>query len=134
MSTKTTFKRIALVAVAALGLSTITVMGSISANAAIATNDTVTQYSATLNTATTTLAGRVGQQVTIDPTATWLVTTGSGIEVPTMSFAAAITTQPATSNVYPTINSGSAAVSGFGGYGLISSGSTLAGHNQALSV
>jgi len=127
MSTKTSIKRIALVAVAALGFGVVATVSP--AKAAIANNDTVSNATVTLNTTTTTLAGRVGQQVTIDPTGTWAVTTAgstTATDVATMAIAASITSQPASSSVYATISSGSANVAGYGGYGLVSSGSTLA--------
>jgi hypothetical protein len=58
---------------------------------------------ATLNTPTTTLAARVGQQVSFNVTGTTAATTAVTNAIPTLTMAAAITSQPAGSTVYPTI-------------------------------
>ena len=100
MSTKTTFKRVALVAVAALGFGSMSVVPS---GAAVGSGALVLG-SATLNTATTTYAARVGQQISIDIKGNIAV----GVAAATndsqgLSVAAAITAQPAGSTVYPTL-------------------------------
>jgi hypothetical protein len=100
MSTKTTFKRIALVAVAALGFGSMSVVPS---GAAVGSGALVLG-SATLNTATTTYAARVGQQISFDIKGN----IAEGIAAATndsqgLSVAAAITAQPAGSTVYPTL-------------------------------
>jgi hypothetical protein len=107
MSTKTTFKRIALVAVAALGFGILTSVAP--ANAATATGDKYQGLIATVTNSSTTLAGRVGQEVSIPVTTTIAgVAAGSATYTPFLSMAAAITSQPATSAVYPTFSSGAA--------------------------
>ena len=101
MSTKTTFKRIALVVVAALGFGLLT-QGP-AANAAYAATNTSAAGVLTLTNTDTTIAGRIGQQVSITINATaGLVTTGAGA-IPTTSVAAVINSQPAGSAVYPTL-------------------------------
>jgi len=100
MSTKTIMKRIALVTVSALGFGLLTTATPASASVAV-----WSPVSATLDTATTTLAGRVGQQVSITPTATWSASTGSTDVASVLSFAASLTGQPSTSAIYPTITS-----------------------------
>ncbi len=64
--------------------------------------------SATLDTTTTTYAGRIGQQVTISPTADLTSTTAAHTAHPVLRVAAAMTSQPAApaggSSVYPTIS------------------------------
>ena len=94
MSTKTTFKRIALVTVAALGF------GMVSTVAANAANGDVTMV--TLNSftnASTTIAGRVNNQVTIPVTATGsAAATGANLFIG-LTVAAAITEQPSSSAV-----------------------------------
>jgi trimeric autotransporter adhesin len=104
MSTKTTFKRVALVAVAALGLGMLSVAPS-SAGAIANTNTVSSVATAVLDTTSTSLAGRVGQQVTITPkgTITAGADTAAGV-VQVLSIATAITNQPATSAVYPKIS------------------------------
>jgi hypothetical protein len=127
MSTKTSIKRIALVAVSALGFG---LLSSVSANAASANNDNLYQVPVTISNSNTTLAGRVGQQVSITVTGTWTTNAGSAAtDLAGISVATAITSQPSTSGIYPTITGvGTAPTTntGFGGYGLIQSGSTVA--------
>jgi trimeric autotransporter adhesin len=100
MSTKTLRKRIALVAVSALGFGVISAAPS---SATLSTSGVVTLIRATLNTPTTTLAARVGQQVSFNVTGTTAATTAVNDAIPTLTMAAAITSQPAGSTVYPTI-------------------------------
>jgi hypothetical protein len=109
MSTKTSTKRIALVAVSALGFGLLSVMPAKAAPSATNTNQS---GSVTLDTATTTYAGRVGQQVSIDITGDIAANTtdNSAAHIPSLSIAAAITSQPASSTVYPTL----VGVAGFG--------------------
>jgi hypothetical protein len=100
MSTKTAFKRVALVAVAALGFGSMSVVPS---GAAVGSGALVLG-SATLNTATTTYAARVGQQISFDIKGD----IAAGVTAATndsqgLSVAAAITAQPAGSTVYPTL-------------------------------
>jgi hypothetical protein len=63
---------------------------------------------ATLDTATTTIAGRVGQQVTITPTADLTTLAAAGYKFPLLRVAASLTSQPVVpvgaSVVYPTIS------------------------------
>jgi len=101
MSTKTTFKRVALVAVASLGFG---VLSSVApANAAIADGHTIQQGSVTLNTATTTYAARVGQEVAISLSGDIAANTAAATVAPALSIAASITSQPAGSAIYPTL-------------------------------
>jgi hypothetical protein len=62
---------------------------------------------ATLDTSTTTLAGRVGQQVTVTPTATITQATASTTTHPRLRVSASLTSQPSVpagqSLVYPTL-------------------------------
>ena len=105
MSTKTTFKRIALVTVAALGLGALTLVAP--ATAATATNDVYKAVPLTLDTAATTYAGRVNNQVTINLTGSSTLTGGSTLGVFTVGVAAAMTEQPSGSNVYMALSTGS---------------------------
>jgi hypothetical protein len=109
MSTKTSIKRIALVAVAALGFG---LVSTVPARADSASGDIPFYTSVTLDTATTTLAGRVGQQVVINVTGTTpsIVTGSLTNSLATLSIAAALTSQPASSNVYPTIRAATSAI------------------------
>jgi len=125
MSTKTTFKRIALVTVAALGFGLLSV--STSNAAVVAASDTYKQISVTLDNSNTTLAGRVGQQVSIAVTGSIVAGGSTGNLSGTTdtfagySLATAITSQPATSAVYPAIGAPASAVGttlGFHGVGL----------------
>ena len=100
MSTKTTFKRVALVAVAALGLGMLSAAPS---NAATATTNVPQAVVATLNTATTTYAARVGQQVSIGLTATSAASATLAAALPYLTVAASITSQPAGSTIYPSL-------------------------------
>jgi len=80
---------------------------------------TATASTATLGTTTTTLAGRVGQQVTITPTAAPAANTiANGINFPQFSVAASITSQPTVptgqSTVYPKITAVTTAMTGLG--------------------
>ena len=101
MSTKTTFKRIALVAVASLGFG---VLSSVSpASAASADNDIYTLQSATLDTATTTYAARIGQQIEIAVTGSVAASAAGATKIHALSMAATLTSQPAGSTIYPTI-------------------------------
>ena len=110
MSTKTSIKRIALVAVAALGFGVLTSVAPASA----APTDGALPYmlTSTIDNSSTTLAGRVGQQVSfqitagIDAVADAVVAAAAGSTTFTVvSYAAAITTQPATSAIYPSLTS-----------------------------
>ena len=108
MSTKTTFKRVALVAVVSLGFGVLVSVAPASADSA--NTNTAANQSVTLNTATTTYAGRVGQQIAIDITgATTAVTPAAGA-IATISIAAAITSQPAGSVIYPTMRGATSAI------------------------
>ena len=102
MSTKTSIKRIALVAVSALGFGLLSVMP---AKAALAAGDRINspQISATLDTPTTTLAGRIGQEVSFNVRADIAAGSNVAARVNVVSFATTITTQPTGSAVYPTI-------------------------------
>jgi hypothetical protein len=127
MSTKTTFKRIALVAVAALGFGVLTSVAP--ATAANGNGSYVVPAATTLTNTNTTLAGRVGQQVSFDVTGTWAAVTSAASAVATVSIAAAITTQPATSAVYASIvSAGSAPETALATVspGLLATGSTIA--------
>jgi len=108
MSTKTTFKRVALVAVAALGLGVLTSVTP--ANAANAVGDTYALNSATLDTATTTYAARVGQEIAIPVTGSAAAQTNAATKYGALSIAATITSQPAGSAIYPTLDSVKAAL------------------------
>jgi hypothetical protein len=101
MSTKTTFKRVALVAVVSLGFG---VLSSVSpASAASADNDIYTLQSATLDTATTTYAARIGQQIEIGVTGSVAASAAGATKIHALSIAATLTSQPAGSTIYPTI-------------------------------
>jgi hypothetical protein len=91
MSTKTSIKRIALVAVSALGFGLLSV---VPAKAALATDDVVTPVSATLDSASTTLAGRVGQEVSIPVKASIASFANVDKALLVASFAASLTAQP----------------------------------------
>ena len=100
MSTKTSIKRIALVAVSALGFGLMSVVPS---GAAVGSGALVLG-SATLNTATTTYAARVGQQISINITGDIAVGVAAAAnDSQGLSVAAAITAQPAGSPIYPTL-------------------------------
>jgi len=142
MSTKTTFKRVALVAVASLGFGVITSVAPASA-AVVAASSTYRQLSATLDNATTTLAGRVGQQVSIAVTGSIAISTASTASFQGYSIAAAITAQPSTSAVYATIGAPSSApgtLLGFHGVGLnagstaLATGSTSTGTSTTVAT
>ena len=102
MSTKTSIKRIALVAVVGLGFGLLT---GVAANAAHANNDTNQAFAATLDTTQTSYAGRVGQQVSIAVTGSVTGSTPTSPATASLSIAAALTSQPATSSVYATVAS-----------------------------
>ncbi len=94
MSTKTTFKRIALVTVAALGFGLLT---SVAPSSAVAQSDTLT-----IATATTTYAsGSALSQVTNTLTQTFL-----GVNSDTMSVSARRTSAPSGSSAMVTVGSG----------------------------
>ncbi len=101
MSTKTSIKRIALVAVSALGFGLLSVMPA---------RADIVVSSATLDSTTTVLAGRVGQQVSIPVLATPTAVTASGTNSTVLSFAAAITSQPAGSALYADITPRTSAI------------------------
>jgi len=123
MSTKTTFKRVALVAVAALGFGVLT---SVSPALADSANlDVAKNQSVTLNTTTTTYAGRVGQQIAIDVTGATSAATLAAGDLATLSIAAALTSQPAGSAVYPTVRAATSAIGT--ALTLAKGGNTLAG-------
>jgi hypothetical protein len=99
MSTKTTIKRVALVAVASLGFGVLSV--STPANAAFGTGVSLFG-TATLDNPTTTIAGRVGQEVSITVRGDVAAVTAGGAQIsPILSVAAAMTSQPSGSSVYP---------------------------------
>jgi trimeric autotransporter adhesin len=123
MSTKTTFKRVALVAVASLGFGVLSSIAPASADSA--NLDVAVRQSVTLNTAVTSYAGRVGQQIAIDITGTTVAATLAAGDLATLSIAAAITSQPATSAVYPTIRGAASAIGT--ALTLAKGGNTLAG-------
>ena len=142
MSTKTTFKRVALVAVASLGFGVITSVAPASA-AVVAADSAYRQLSATLDNASTTLAGRVGQQVSIAVTGSIAISTASTATFQGYSVAAAITAQPSTSTVYATIGAPSSApgtLLGFHGIGLnagstaLATGSTSTGTSTTVAT
>jgi hypothetical protein len=122
MSTKTSIKRIALIAVSALGFGLLSVAPS---QAAFGTSDYILLGEATIDNATTTLAGRVGQEVSITVTADIAALTTSTAQEPGLSIAAAITSQPASSAVYPTLTgSASYDLGGTSGYTTTTTGLT----------
>ena len=93
-------------------------------------NPTMTAVETVIANSTTTLAGRSNQEVSIPITSTnALLAAGSGAR-PFMRFAAAITSQPSGTTVYPTLTAGSATLNTtftrFDVTKSISSGSTLA--------
>jgi len=96
MSTKTSIKRIALGLAVALVVSPFASVTS--ANAAIADGDAIALGSVTLDTAVTTLAGRVGQEVSI--TLTGDIAENTTTAAPAISIAATISSQPAGSALY----------------------------------
>jgi len=106
MSTKTSIKRIALVAVSALGFGLLSVMPASSAPTGaggVTVNSTVV-----LTNSTTTLAGRVGQRINIPLTATGSAAAGgANTVINAVRFAASITNQPAGSAVYANLAVGS---------------------------
>jgi hypothetical protein len=108
MSTKTTFKRVALVAVVSLGFGVLTSVAPATADSA--NTNTAANQSVTLDSSTTTLAGRVGQQIAIDITGTTAAETPAAGEIATISIAAAITSQPAGSVIYPTMRGAASAI------------------------
>jgi len=82
------------------------VLSSVSpANAANATGDTFALNAATLDTATTTYAARVGQEIAIPVTGSAAAQTNAATKVGALSIAATITSQPAGSAIYPTLDS-----------------------------
>jgi trimeric autotransporter adhesin len=94
MSTKTTFKRIALVAVASLGFGVLTSVAP--ANAAAAT--------ATITNTTLTASGRVGNAVSITVNGTHAILAAGGAGVKhTLGVAAVTISQPAGSTVIPVL-------------------------------
>ena len=99
MSTKTTFKRIALVTVAALGFGVLTSVAP--ANAAVLDGVTgVTQIKLnSFTNATTTIAGRVNNEVSISVTATGSAAATVGSTLLGLTIATAITEQPISSSV-----------------------------------
>ena len=142
MSTKTTFKRIALVTVAALGFGLLSSTAPASA-AVVAASDTVQVLTATIDNSSTTVAARVGQQVSISATGTIAALAAGTATVKTLGIAAAFTAQPATSNIYPTLAPAAAAPEttlGYYGVGLtagstvISAGSTSTGTSSSVAT
>jgi len=106
MSTKTTFKRVALVVVATLGFGVLTSVAP--ASAALA--GVATPTAATITNTSTTVAARVGVQTNISITATTLAVGSVASQYATLRFAGAITSQPAGSSVYAGLASGSVAI------------------------
>jgi hypothetical protein len=135
MSTKTSIKRIALVAVSALGFGLLSV---VPAKAAAVSEGTVAlQQTVTLDNASTTIAARVGQQVSISVTGSMpanSATLASTVKI--ASIAAAITSQPATSAVYPTLAPASSApVATFDQFGInLAAGSSALASTGSTSV
>jgi hypothetical protein len=85
-----------------------------------------------LTNTSTTIASRVGVQTNISITATTLAVGSVATTYPTLRFAAAITSQPATSSVYAGLASGSAALGT--GFTLVQRGVNIAaGSAAALS-
>ncbi len=106
MSTKTTFKRVALVAVASLGFG---VLSSVApASAATATTDVPYSLVATLNSPVTSYTYRVGQTVSVPVAGSIAAGTALTNGLAYLSVAAAVTSQPATSLIYPTLTSATA--------------------------
>jgi hypothetical protein len=97
MSTKTSIKRIALVAVSALGFGLMSVVSAPVANAAFATAQVAQPTAATLTNTNTTLAGRIGQEVSVDILGTVAEQTGN--DTPMFTIAARLTSQPSGSAV-----------------------------------
>jgi len=95
MSTKTSIKRIALVAVAALGFG---MVSTVAANAAWTAPATPNVYA--IDNSTTTYAGRVGQELQIAITASGSAITPAAQTYAVTRFAAALTAQPGTT-IYP---------------------------------
>ena len=102
MSTKTLRKRIALVAVSALGFGVLSLTPS---NAASANGDDFISGSATLTTTTTTYAARIGQEVAIPVSGTVDANDVGADDLAALSIAAAITSQPASSAIYASLTS-----------------------------
>jgi hypothetical protein len=100
MSTKTLRKRIALVAVSAMGFGLISVAPSVAAHGA----DTATLIPAVLDNTVTTFSGRVGQQISINVTGSVAGVTATASDTAALSIAVAMTSQPGTV-VYPTLTS-----------------------------
>jgi hypothetical protein len=98
MSTKTTFKRVALVAVASLGFG---VLSTLPANAAVTASDAISMLK--LNSFTnsaTTIAARVNNEVTIAVTGTGSAAAPAATTVLGLTIASAITEQPTSSAVF----------------------------------
>ena len=93
MSTKTLRKRIALVAVSALGFG---LMSSSSSQAAFA-EDAIQLGKVTLDNSTLNLAGRVNNQITITLRGDLTANATAAAQNPALSIAAAVTSQPASS-------------------------------------
>jgi hypothetical protein len=123
MSTKTTFKRVALVAVASLGFGVLSSVAPASADSAAA--DVAVRQSVTLNTTTTSYAGRVGQQIAIDVTGATTAAALAAGDLATLSISAAITSQPTSTVVYPTMRAATSAIGT--ALTLAKGGNTLAG-------
>ena len=87
-------------------------VSTVPASADSANADIPFYTSVTLDTATTTLAGRIGQQVVINVTGTTpSVVTGSLVNsLATLSIATALTAQPTGSSIYPTIRAATSAI------------------------
>jgi hypothetical protein len=129
MSTKTTFKRVALVTVAALGFGVLTSISPVSATTTGAKINTV----ATLTTTTTTLSARVNNQVQFNVAGTLATTVGSTAAFPVARFAAAITEQPSGSAAYATLVSSGSAINSKLAYA-VSGGSAFAGTTAATAA
>jgi len=108
MSTKTTFKRVALVAVASLGFGVLVSVAPASADSA--DTNTAAKQSVTLDTVTTSYAGRVGQQIALNITGTTVAATPAAGAIATISIAAAITSQPSSTVLYPTLLAATSAI------------------------
>jgi len=131
MSTETTFKRVALVAVASLGFGVLSSVAPASADSA--NLDVAVRQSVTLNTSTTTYAARVGQQIAIDVTGAVSAATLAAGDLATLTIAASLTAQPAGSAIYPTMRAATSAIGT--ALTLAKGGNTLAGAaTNAVSI
>ena len=99
MSTKTTFKRIALVVVASLGFGVLSVAPSNAAAVANGDGIVMLKLNSFTNTATT-IAGRVNNEITIPVTGTGSAAATAADLIHGLTIAASITEQPTSSAVF----------------------------------